>query len=184
MRLYLAFVCFWRVLLGRPLPEKVLPAVVKPAELPPPAAPAAPARAAAAVPVPAAGEVGKLERGALQLLALFQREGRLVDFLSEAIEDFDDAAIGAAARDIHRGCKKALDEHFTLGPVLGGKENESVTVDAGFDPARIRLVGNVKGSPPLVGTLRHHGWAVQQVKLPERTAALDARVLAPAEVEV
>ncbi len=33
--------------------------------------------------------------------------------------------------------------------------------------ARIRLTGNVVGEPPFNGTLRHHGWRVREVKLPE-----------------
>ena len=45
-------------------------------------------------------------RGALQLLALLQRDGRLVDFLQEEIDAYTDAQIGAAVRDIHRGCRK------------------------------------------------------------------------------
>jgi hypothetical protein len=180
MRVYLAFLCFFRILFGRPLPEQVLPAAPPTPALPPPApAPVAQAVAAATP----KGDAAKTE-GALQLLALLQREGRLIDFLRESIDGYDDAAIGAAARDIHRGCRKALDEIFTLQPVLGAAENDAVTVEAGFDPARIRLVGNVTGQPPLRGTLRHHGWTAAKVKLPQLTGALDARVLAPAEVEV
>jgi hypothetical protein len=62
--------------------------------------------------------------GALALLAIFQREGRLVDFLSEEIDAYDDASIGAAVRDIHKGCKKVLREHFGVEPVIAGDEDE------------------------------------------------------------
>jgi len=113
-----------------------------------------------------------------------QREGRLVDFLRESIDGYDDAAVGAAVRDIHRGCKKALDEHFTLEPVMGGAENDRVSIAVGFDAARIRLVGEVKGQPPFSGTLRHHGWAATKIKLPQVTGAVDHTVVAPAEVEI
>jgi hypothetical protein len=65
--------------------------------------------------------------------------------------------------------------------VLAGKEEERVTVPEGFDPATIRLVGNVVGKPPFKGTLRHHGWRVKEVKLPR---AVDGAVVAPAEVEL
>src|SRR5947209_3736853 len=37
----------------------------------------------------------------LRLLALLQREGRLLDFLLEDIQSYPDAHIGAAVRDIH-----------------------------------------------------------------------------------
>jgi hypothetical protein len=78
-----------------------------------------------------------------------------------------------------------LDEHFRVEPVVSAEENETITVDAEeFDPRRIRLVGNVKGSPPFKGILRHHGWRASQVRLPEVTEALDPTVVAPAELEV
>jgi hypothetical protein len=67
--------------------------------------------------------------GALGLLGLLQREGRLVDFLRETLDQHADAAIGAAVRDIHRGCKKVLDEHLRLEPVMPGREA----------PAEVRL---------------------------------------------
>jgi hypothetical protein len=122
--------------------------------------------------------------GALQLLALLQREGRLVDFLAEDISGYDDAAIGAAVRDIHKGCKKVLAEHFTVEPVLDASEEEAVTVDAGFDPARIRLVGNVTGAGPFKGTVRHHGWRAARASLPTLNDGVDASIVAPAEVEL
>ena len=159
-RIYLAFLCFFRVLFGKPLPVEALPpAPVQPAPALPPA-PAKPAvdplytaktapvqalppeavpRAAAAAP---SGQSAK--DGALQLLALLQREGRLVDVLREPIDGYDDATVGAAVRDIHRGCKKALDEHFTLEPVMGGAENDRVCfrsaepTGAVLPPARTR----------------------------------------------
>ena len=123
-------------------------------------------------------------RGAIQLLALLQREGRLLDFLQEEIDGYSNDQIGAAVRDIHRGCKKALAEHTPLEPVLTGQENGPVRVDAGFDPSRIRLTGNVVGEPPFTGTLRHHGWRAAKITLPELTAAHDPTVVAPAEVEL
>jgi hypothetical protein len=122
--------------------------------------------------------------GALAFLALLQREGRLVDFLREPLDAFSDADIGAAARDVHRGCKKVLDQHLTLEPVMPGAEEDKVTVPKGFDPAEIRIVGEAKGEPPYRGTLRHHGWRATEVKLPTLTEGVDRAVLAPAEVEL
>src|SRR5262245_23773138 len=72
--------------------------------------------------------------GALALLALLQREGRLVDFLRESLETYEDADIGVAVRDIHRGCKKVIEEHFVLEGVMPGEEDTRVTVPAGSDP--------------------------------------------------
>ncbi len=122
--------------------------------------------------------------GALALLALLQREGRLVDFLREPLEGFADADIGAAARDVHRGCKKVLDQHLSFEPVMPGAEEAKVSVPKGFDPAEIRLIGEAKGEPPFQGTLRHHGWRVVEAKLPTLAEGVDRSVIAPAEVEM
>jgi hypothetical protein len=122
--------------------------------------------------------------GALALLALLQREGRLVDFLREPLDGFSDADIGAAARDVHRGCRKVLDQHLSLEPVMPGAEEAKVAVPKGFDPAEIRLIGEAKGEPPFRGTLRHHGWRVVDAKLPALADGIDRMVIAPAEVEL
>jgi hypothetical protein len=123
------------------------------------------------------------ESGAsLRLLALMQREGRLLDFLLEDIAAYQDAQVGAAVRDIHRGCQKALKEHLTLAPIMPGQEGERVTVPAGFDPSAIRLTGNVTGTPPFAGTLQHHSWRVTGARLAAPHAGQDEFVVAPAEV--
>ncbi len=121
----------------------------------------------------------------LRILALLQRDGRLIDFLEEEIDAYSDAQIGAAVRDIHRGCRKALRDYLTVEPVLGAAEGEAVTVGPDFDPAAIRLTGHVAGSPPFRGVLKHQGWRVKSVHLPALPATRDgAAVLAPAEVEI
>jgi uncharacterized protein DUF2760 len=140
-------------------------------------APAAPAKAPAA---PAAPD----PRGALQLLALLQREGRLVDFVEEDLAGFPDASIGAAARTVHAGCKRAIEELFRLEAVYREPEGAKVTVAPGFDAATVRLTGNVVGKPPFQGALRHHGWRAREVKLPPAPDGKDLAILAPAEVEL
>jgi hypothetical protein len=120
----------------------------------------------------------------LRLLALLQREGRLLDFLLEDIQAYPDAQIGAAVRDIHRQCHAALNEHLELEPVLPQTEGASVEVPAGFDPSAIRLTGNVTGQPPFRGTLQHHGWRVKALKLTPPPEGQDELVLMPAEVEL
>ncbi len=120
----------------------------------------------------------------LRLLAILQREGRLLDFLLEDITAYQDAQIGAAVRDIHRGCRKAVEEHLVLERILAGDEGQPVTVPTGFDPASIRLTGNVTGQPPFNGTLQHHGWRVKELKLPDAGESRDAFVVAPAEVSL
>jgi hypothetical protein len=124
------------------------------------------------------------EEGALHLLAILQREGRLPDFLGEDIKGLKDADIGAAVRLVHAGCKKALATYVVLAPVRTEAEGSAVVVDKGFDAATLQLAGNVRGEAPYKGTLTHPGWRAVEVKLPERPSFVDARVVAPAEVEV
>jgi|SRR5581483_4694136 len=120
---------------------------------------------------------------ALRLLGMLQEEGRFVDFVQEELGPYPDDQIGAAVRSIHEGCRKALGEHIGFEPVMKAAEGETVTVEPGFDPASIRLVGNVTGTPPFTGVLRHPGWRATRAVLPAR-AGHDPHVIAPAEVEL
>lgn len=140
----------------------VVPAAAKPVELPP----------------------EKLHASGLTVLAMLQREGRLIDFLQEDVAAFSDAEVGAAARVVHTGCRKAFKEHFTLEPVLKDAEGSSIQVPAGFDANRIRITGNVAGNPPFRGTLKHHGWVATGIRLPSVSESIDTRVIAAAEVEL
>jgi len=121
---------------------------------------------------------------ALQLLSLFQREARLIDFTQEDLSAYSDADIGAAARVVHEGCARVLREHFTIEPVRVEAEGSRVTLPEGFDAASVRLTGNVVGKAPFSGTLSHRGWRAAKVTLPQLAESHDARVLAPAEVEL
>ena len=170
-RLWLAVVCWFRIVFDADFAGKVA-ALRAPASLPgstgQPALPKAAAPAAAAP--------------ALHLLSLLQREGRLIDFCEEELASFSDAQVGAAARTVHAGCRKALRDAFTFAPVRTEPEGSAVTLAAGFDPQAVRLSGNVSGNPPFSGVLRHHGWRVTGTRLP--AAPADSAVVAPAEVEL
>jgi hypothetical protein len=74
---------------------------------------------------------------AIQMLALLQREGRLVDFVLEDLAAYSDAQIGTAARDVHAGCHRVLERYVTLEAILPGREGEVVTVgqDQQIDPS-------------------------------------------------
>lgn len=133
-------------------------------------------------PAPVIKEAGP--GAALQLLALLQREGRFIDFLEEDVSEFSDEEIGAAARVVHEGAKKAIDEHFTIEPIHDEEEGERVTVEEGFDAHSIRLTGNVVGDPPYEGELTHRGWRCAEVDLPKMSEGHDPKILAPAEVEL
>ena len=121
---------------------------------------------------------------ALMLLAGLQREGRFIDFVCQEVAGFSDEDIGAAARVVHAGCRKIIDQFFRFRPASDGSEGAPITIPAGFDAQRIRLTGNVTGNPPFHGTLKHHGWIITKIEMPEMSDALDPRVAAPAEVEL
>jgi hypothetical protein len=171
-RLWLAIVCWFRIVFDAQFAGKVA-ALRQDGELPGhggrPALPRNDPRPAAAGP-------------ALHLLSLLQREGRLIDFCEEEIAAFSDAQVGAAARTVHDGCRKALRDAFSFAPVRDEPESSQITLDGGFDPRAVRLTGNVAGNPPFTGVLRHHGWKVVESRMP--AAPADSSVVAPAEVEL
>ena len=121
---------------------------------------------------------------ALQLLALLQRDARLIDFTQENLSGYSDADIGGAARLVHEGCAKVLREHFTLAPVRPEAEGSRITLNEGFDARAIRLTGNVVGQAPFQGALSHRGWRATETRLPKLADSHDATVLAQAEVEL
>ena len=121
---------------------------------------------------------------ALQLLGLLQKEARFIDFIKEDITAYSDADIGVAARVVHEGCNKALNEHFTLAPIRSEQEGGKITLQQGFDASSVRLTGNIVGSAPFTGTLIHKGWQVTTIRLPKLTQGHDAKILAAAEVEL
>lgn len=120
----------------------------------------------------------------VRLLGLLQRDARLLDFLMENLGTYDDQQIGASVRDIHAKSQAVLKKHVVLEPVLGQEEGSCVTVPVGFDPASVRLVGNVSGQPPFNGTLQHAGWKVKSHTIPKPPEAQDEFILMPAEVEL
>ncbi len=121
---------------------------------------------------------------ALQLLGLLQKEARFIDFIKEDIANYSDADIGVAARVVHEGCNKALNEHFTLAPIRSEQEGGKITLPQGFDASTVRLTGNIVGSAPFSGTLIHKGWQVTSIRLPKSTQGHNANIIAPAEVEL
>ncbi|MDP8999155.1 MAG: DUF2760 domain-containing protein [Myxococcota bacterium] len=168
-RLWFAWVCFFRVLVDAPLAARVWEASYGP-------------RPSATGALPP--KMNAPPTAALQLLSMFQREGRLVDFLQQDITAFADADVGVAARVVHDGCRKALRAHAQIEPVLVDDEGARVSLVSGFDADEVKLVGDVRGEPPYTGVLRHRGWRATRLELPQIVGGHDARVLAPAEVEL
>jgi Domain of unknown function (DUF2760) len=181
-RTTVAFRCFFSILLHDDIPDDIARLRAKPAD-PIPQVPAAA--------VPSFSRLKEVEKPAsqefdraVQMLALLQRDGRLIDFLAEDISAYPDAQLGAAVRTIHETCRQVLDQYVKLEPILNSEEDQPVTVQAGFDPAAIKLIGNVAGEPPVRGVLRHKGWSVKEVNLPALSQGIGRTVVAPAEVEL
>ena len=182
-RLSLAFGAFFKTLGDAEFAARVRDDQVGPIAAPAPAPAPAPKPAPAPAPAPAPLRVATPD-AALQLLGLLQREARLIDFANESITVYSDADIGAAARVVHEGCARVLREHFTIQPVRSELEGARVTLPEGFDAASVRLTGNVVGKAPFTGTLSHRGWKATDVRLPQLAEQHDARIIAPAEVEL
>jgi Domain of unknown function (DUF2760) len=121
---------------------------------------------------------------ALQVLGLLQKEARFIDFIKENVSAYSDADIGAAARVVHEGCNKAINEHFSLAPIRNEQEGSNITVPVGFDAAAIRLTGNIVGTAPFTGALVHKGWQVTDVRLPKLTQGHNPNIVAAAEIEL
>ena len=171
-RVTFAFRCFFSILFHADIPDDIAQKQVKPA---------------GPVPQVAGAEVEPALEAfdrAVQMLALLQRDGRLIDFLAENISAYPDAQLGAAVRTIHETCRQVLDHYLKMEPILNSEEDQPVTVQAGFDPAAIKLIGNVAGKPPVRGVLRHKGWRVKEVNLPPLPRGAGKMVIAPAEVEL
>ena len=166
-RLKYAFRSFFSLLDYGRVPDDIVEAIVTKRAAPPPSPPV----------------VADDTDRAIQILALLQRDGRLVDFLMEDLAAYPDAQVGAAVRDVHAGSRAALTRYATLAPVIDDEEGRPVTVDRGTDPAAVKVVGAVSGEPPYRGVLRHRGWEASRLDLPPLPAS-GRTIVAPAEVEI
>ena len=124
------------------------------------------------------------EDSALKLLALMQKDGRLIDFINEDVNQFSDEQVAGAARVVHQGVKKTLADHVKFEAVSDVIEGNDVNLEADFDRNAYQLTGNISGDAPYNGTLIHKGWKVSELSLPSVVAGTDLKVVAPAEVEL
>jgi hypothetical protein len=170
-RLILAFRSFFAILFSGDLPDDIAAALGL-------ARRAAPKAASAPAPTAAGAS-----DGALQILAILQRDSRLIDFLMEDIAPYSDDQIGAAVRSLHDQSRDALNRYVTLAPVIDGVEG-TFTRLASIDPASVKLLGNVPPQPPPGGVLRHKGWRCVKIDLPTLQGKQDTKIIAPAEVEI
>jgi uncharacterized protein DUF2760 len=179
-RLWLSWVCAFRVLFDGQFAARV--AALRDAGPEPEALPAPVERPDVPVAAPVTASLPSATTGALQLLALLQREGRFIDFIQQDVAGFGDADIGAAARVVHEGCRRALRAHASVVSVRSETEGSSVVLESARPD--VKLVGNVAGAAPFRGVLRHRGWRVEQLTLPTLLGAHDPQLVAAAELEL
>ena len=162
MHPWLAFVSFWKILFGKKVPAALAEAA--PAPVPALPEPAKPSRRSRTSRRPARRR--SIAKGRSRCSRLLQREGRFVDFVREEVDGALGRATSAPPRaTIHRGCKKALDEHMTLEPVMPGDEGAAVTLPKGLRSRRGAAHRRGQGrARPIAARLRHHGWRVDQMR--------------------
>ncbi len=131
-----------------------------------------------ATPKPAA----RASDGALQMLAILQRDSRLVDFIMEDISPYSDEQVGAAVRGLHDQCRESLTRYMKLQPVIDGVEGTFTQAPAA-EGGLVKFIGNVPAGTPSGGVLRHKGWRAAAVDLPA-PASGDVSIIAPAEIEI
>ena len=141
-------------------------------------------RPAAAKPAPPPAPEFKPSDGAVQILGILQRDGRLVDFLMEDLSGASDDQIGAAVRSLQEQCRESMNRYLRLTPVIDGVEGSYTKIESN-DPATVKLLGNVPATGKAQGgILRHKGWKAERVDLPALKASQANSVLAPAEIEI
>ncbi len=124
----------------------------------------------------------RVSDGALQVLGIFQRDARLVDFIMEDLSSYSDEQVGGAIRSMHEECHKTLNQYFKLSPVVDGVEGAYTKAES--SPG-VKLMGNIPPNGKADGgILRHRGWKVDSIQLPNIPARTDLTIIAPAELEV
>ena len=182
MSLGLAFRAFFAVLSRRESAERVRAALAPTAAKPQDTLPAPAKSAEKPITTPAKPAESPPKRSeALTLLSALQREARLLDLVCESLDQYNDAQIGAAARDVLRDTRKTLDRMFGLRHLVESPEGESVEIPSNPSPTRWRIVGKESSKS---GTLSHPGWQATKVDMPQWAGgADDSMVIAAAEVE-
>ncbi len=171
-RISQAFRAFFALLFGGKLPDDLINDLGLSVRAAKPAA-----KPAAVVPKPSAAD------GALQLLGILQRDGRMLDFFLEDVSPYTDEQVGNAVRGVHTPVKETLERFFKFAPVIDGVEGTAVQTP-GKDPALVKFIGNVPATPPSGGVLRHRGWQVTQVDFPAFPTGQNLKLIAPAELEI
>jgi hypothetical protein len=185
MRLFLALRAFFTVLSSKQKANEIQKFLVAPASQPvalPNKSEPVTLNPSLSKPSTPKGVLPKSTRSeALTLLSALQREARLLDLVSEPLDQYSDSQIGAAARDVIRDTKKCIEKLFSLRPIAEKSEGDRIEVPNQPSPVRWRIVGGTGNS----GILVHPGWIARKVELPTWTGGPeDDLVLSAIEVEI
>ena len=184
MSLGLAFRAFFAVLSRRDAAERVRSALETPVTPAKPTLPGPEKPAAAPAPAPKPADAPPKRSEALTLLSTLQREARLIDLVMEPLDGVEDAAIGAAVREVLRDSQKTINRMFALQPLADKDEGESLDLPASPSPASYRLMGNTSGSASR-GTITHRGWKATKCEVPKWTGSQnESQIIAPVEVDL
>ncbi len=181
MAIGLAFKAFFQVLFRKEAAARVAAALsnepIKKDDSSKASLPAKPAAQPAAPKLPTRSD-------ALTLLSTLQREARFLDLVGEPLDEFSDAQVGSAARQVIADVRKTLNRMFKIEPLESQDEGSTLEIKRPISPTRLHIVG--RGSEQATrGTLVHRGWKAEQCQTPTWNGAQeDALVLSPVEIEV
>lgn len=126
-------------------------------------------------------EIASGRSEALTLLSVLQREARFIDLVQESLDGYSDAQVGAAARDVLKQSKKALQRMFDIQPLSEASEGTSISLPANASPTRWKINGSADRSN---FSVVHPGWIAKASQVPVWTGENnDKFVIAPIEVE-
>ncbi len=177
MAIGLAFKAFFQVLFRKDAAQRVAAALAEPLiEKPATPAPTKPAPVAQAKPA--------ARSDALTLLSTLQREARFLDLVGEPLEQFTDAQVGSAARQVIADVQKSLQRMFNIQPLESNEEGCTLEIKRPASPARLHITGRASEQATR-GTLVHRGWKAEHCQTPTWNGSPeDALVLSPVEIEV
>ena len=118
---------------------------------------------------------------ALTLLAVMQKESRILDLIFDDLDGYSDEQIGGASRQVLRDLRDCLDSHLKIESLVDNQEGDVVQIPDAASPIRWKVIGDASAQS---GTLTHAGYVAKKVALPEWTGTEEsASIIAPAEVD-
>ncbi len=118
---------------------------------------------------------------ALTLLAVMQKESRILDLIFDDLDGYSDEQIGGASRQVLRDLRDCLDSHVKIESLVDNQEGDVVQIPDAASPIRWKVIGDASAQS---GTLTHAGYVAKKVTLPEWTGTEEnASIIAPAEVD-